>query len=199
VTETDEDFQRLIAGLRAGDPVVLEEFCRRYGDPVERLAGRHIASGLRPRIGADDVALSVCRTFMRRMHGGEFSLDDSESLWRLLCAITLTKVRLKARHHLRQKRGVHREARAPSETSEHSTGASEPVSPATSPVDAVAFTEQFERLLSELTDEERRLVDLKLQQQTNVQIAAAMGCAERTVRRLLARLQQRFEEALEVE
>ena len=107
---TDEEhWQRLIDGLRAGDPQVAREFYDRYAAVLHRIAERHLPGKLRRRIGPEDVVQSACRTFLRRAEGGEFQLGDSAGLWQLLCAITLTKVREQSRFHLRQKRGLARE------------------------------------------------------------------------------------------
>ena len=186
--------QWMIDGLRSGDDVVIRAFVERYGRSLERVADKNIATQMGRRFGADDIVQSVCRTFVRRAQQGEFQLDDSESLWRLLCAITLTKVRENARFHLRQKRSLAQE-------SNPSAGSDEDRDPEAAlgsgnepdPSDLAEFADTFEQLLGELDEEERRVIDMKLQQQENDEIAAALGCSERTVRRLLGRLQERFE------
>ena len=63
---------------------------------------------------------------------------------------------------------------------------------APTPVEAAEFADQFALLIDSLDDEESRLVDLKLQQYTNDEAAVHMGCSERTVRRLLKRVQERL-------
>jgi RNA polymerase sigma factor (sigma-70 family) len=52
-------------------------------------------------------------------------------------------------------------------------------------------------LLSEFTEEEQQLVDLRLQQCTNEEAAARMGCSERTVRRILNRIKDRLKHVFE--
>jgi RNA polymerase sigma factor (sigma-70 family) len=194
----DQHSQWLIRGLRAGDSLAVGEFCRRYGDRLERVARGKMVDGLHRRFGPDDVAQSVCRTFVRRMQGGQFTLDGSESLWRLLCAITLTKVRAGARHHLRQKRGLDREVHLPASSRDEGGGAFQPAAPDPTPAEIVEFADELDHLLAGLEEEDRRVVDLKLQQHDNAEIAEALGCSERTVRRILARLQEQFEKALGV-
>src|SRR5215211_5940267 len=108
--EGDDRMSRLIGGLRGGDHQVLQEFWDQYGPQLHRLAEKNLPAGLRRRVGPEDVVQSACRTFLRRAREGEFRLDDSAALWRLLCAITLTKVREQTRFHLRQKRGLDQEA-----------------------------------------------------------------------------------------
>ncbi len=105
----ETDWDRLIAGLRGGDEEVVTEFCRDYGSRLQRVAERNIGPGLRRRMGPESVVQSACCSFLRRARAGQYELADCEDLWRLLCAITLRKVREHARFHLRQKRGVDRE------------------------------------------------------------------------------------------
>jgi RNA polymerase sigma-70 factor (ECF subfamily) len=156
------------------------------------MADRHLPDGLRRRVDADDILQSVYRTFLRRAEAGEFQLPDSEALWRLPCAITLTKVHEQARFHSRQKRGWGQE-RSLAAGPEDSRAAYELVDPKPSPAEAAEFAEQFQRLIASLDGEERRFVELKLQLCTNLEVAARLGCSERTVRHLLKRVQSRLE------
>jgi RNA polymerase sigma-70 factor, ECF subfamily len=195
--DDEERFARLITGLRAGDEQVVREFCGLYGDLLLRLADRHLPDRLRRRLGPEDVVQSAYRTFLRRARAGEFHLDDSASLWRLLCAITLTKVREQTRFHLRQKRGLARETPLPVASSTDSTPGIEPAAAGPSPADAAEFADQFQLLLASLDEEERQVVDLKLQDYTNDEVAERLGCSQRTVRRLLKRVQAQLARAFE--
>jgi RNA polymerase sigma factor (sigma-70 family) len=143
------------------------------------------------RVGPDDVAQSVCRTFLRRAQIGEFEFADNKALWGILCAITLTKTRDQMRFHLRGKRGLNREVHPSDDDSIGGKSAffnARPTTEAT-PADAAEFADQFTRLIESLDDEGRLLVDLKLQQCTTPEIAERMGLSERTVRRILKRVQ----------
>jgi RNA polymerase sigma-70 factor, ECF subfamily len=188
-------WQWLVDGLRRGDQQVALAFCKEFAEPLERLADRRLVGGLRRRVGAEDVVQSVCRTFLRRMSAGEFQLPDSESLWRLLCAITLSKISKQARWHQRQKRNVDQEISLEAlellaEGMEYQFEAPGPL-----PDEAAAFADQFQQLIESLDGEEGRIIDLKLQQYTNEEAAARIGCSERTVRRLLKRVQDRLKGA----
>src|SRR5438132_48415 len=105
----DDHWPSLIRGLREGNRQIVQQFCDQYGALLHPLADKHLAGPLRRRVGPEDVVQSACRTFLRRAQAGEFQLADSEALWRLLCAITLAKVRELARFHGRQKRGFDQE------------------------------------------------------------------------------------------
>jgi RNA polymerase sigma factor (sigma-70 family) len=198
MTPEDEHWQRMIAGLRAGDSVILGDFCRHYGELLHGLAQKHLPKALQRRVGPEDVVQSVCRTFLMRARRGEFQLTDGDDLWGLLCAITLTKVREQTRFHLRQRRGLDRE-QALSPAEESSGSGQQPVAAGADPADAAAFADQFQQLIAGLDEEERQVVDLKLQDCTHDEIAARLGCSERTVRRLLKRVQAHLERAFEVE
>jgi DNA-directed RNA polymerase specialized sigma24 family protein len=59
------------------------------------------------------------------------------------------------------------------------------------------LAEQFERLLALLPDEDlRHLARLRLEEYTNAEIAARLGCSERTVERKLALIRGFWEEAV---
>lgn len=188
-----DDWERLIAGLMSGDEVILREFHRRYGPMLHGIAESRLAPGMRRRFDADDVVQSVFRTFFRRARIGYFRFEDNQRLWNLMCAITLTKLREKVRFHSRHSRSVSREQ--PVESSDDSSGSGLP-SPHSSPDDSVAFRDAFETLLGSLDETEQQLVDLKLQDLTNDEVAETLGVSEKTVRRRLKRLQEKIEGAL---
>lgn len=188
-----ERWEWLIAGLRAGDPAAVSAFCRQYGPQLERVADRHIASYLRRRMGPESVVQSACRTFLRRAEEGQFQLADPDGLWRLLSAITLTKVREQSRFHRREKRAIDREVslEVDGDRSRQVAGT------IASPDEALLFSEQLQRVFEALgDDEERSIVELKLRGLGNQEVADQLGCSERTVRRLLARIRDRLERVL---
>lgn len=187
----------VFAGLRRGESEAVGEFCRRYGPMLERLAERRLSAPLKRRIGADDVAQSVCRTFVRRAREGEFELADGGGLWGLLCAIALTKIREQTRFHLRQKRSLrderHLDSVAPGgERKMPETPHSDPTPDATAEV-----ADMFDKLVAEFDEEERRILELKLQDYTQEEIAERMQCSDRTIRRFLKRVQQRLTQMLD--
>jgi RNA polymerase sigma factor (sigma-70 family) len=185
-------WRRLIDGLRVGDQRVAQEFWEQYGKLLHQVAQQHLAEGLRRRVGPEDVVQSACRTFLRRAKEGEFQLADSAALWSLLCAITLTKIRELTRYHLRRKRGLNREAHLAAGSEDSGTGNAGPAAPGPSPAEAAEFADQFQQLLASLDAEERQIVELKLQDYTHEEVAQQLGCSERTVRRIVKRVQARL-------
>jgi len=192
VLQDDARFDRFIAGLRVGDEDVVGEFAAQYRPALERLAKGRIEPGLRRRVGAETIAQSVCRTFLRRAQEGQFELADGDALWRLLCAMALTKVREKIRFHRRLKRDVGRER--PIDGGPSLAGAPS----ACDPAQAVAFAEQLERVVEDFSVEERRIFEMRLLDRTQCEIAEALLISERTVRRMLRALETRMRASLGV-
>jgi RNA polymerase sigma factor (sigma-70 family) len=187
-----DPWQHYIDGLRRGAPDVVRAFWVEYGPALERLARSRLAPQVQRRVGPDDVVQSAVRTFLRRAGGDNpFQLDDTEALWNLLCAITLTKVREKVRFHRRLRRGVDREVLlgASDDSFAPAAGVADRGPP---PEDAVEFADQFDHLLESLDPEEWDVLRLKLDGLTNDEAAEQLGTSERTVRRLVKRLQSRL-------
>jgi RNA polymerase sigma factor (sigma-70 family) len=187
----------LFQGLQRGDDSAVGEFCRRYGPLLERLAERRLTVPLRRRIGADDVAQSVCRTFVRRAGQGEFEITDGGGLWGLLCAIALTKIREQTRFHLRQKRTLREEQHLDSVNAAGDRKLPESAGFEPTPDEAAEVADTFDRLVEQFDDEERKIIELKLQDFTLEEIAGRMGCSERTVRRFMKRVQERLSRMLD--
>lgn len=188
----DDGWDRLLAGVRSGEPEALGRFYDRYRPAIERIAARAIAPAMLRRFGAESVAHSAIRTFLRRVGTAELEVRDPDSLWQLLCAIALNKVRENARFHGREKRRAARETSgAEAEDALAAAAAGDPSSEA-----VVAFRDALERCLSTLDEEERRIVELRIAGRDHAEIAEALRCSRRTVRRIAARLETRLAAAL---
>jgi RNA polymerase sigma factor (sigma-70 family) len=188
----DEDWDRMIHGLREGDQQACSEFWNRFGPMLEGVARQRLSERLQRRVGPDDVVQSACRTFFRRVSSGQFELPDSDALWRLMCAITLTKARRAARDHSRQKRSMQSEQYLDDRSDDSERRPSELPGNLDAPFEAAAFSDQMNVLLQSLSPEECQVLDLKLQNHTNDEIAEQMKCSERTVRRITQQIRSRW-------
>jgi RNA polymerase sigma-70 factor (ECF subfamily) len=188
----DRQWRDMLSGLRDGDAGVARAFWDQFGPVLHKIADKHLGERLRRRLGPEDVVQSVCRTFFRRAQGGQLELGDADSLWSLLCAITLNKIREKARFHGRQKRGFDQEVQAAPAAGDSMASGFQLFDKGPSPDQAAEFADQFEQILSLLDEEERQILDLKLQDHTHEEIAEKLGTSERTVRRIMKRIQSRL-------
>lgn len=184
-----DDWKAYVTGLCSGDAEACQRFWGEYGDALVRVAGRNINAAMQRRVDSEDVVQSVCRTFFRRANEGQFSLEDSDGLWRLLCAITVAKTRMHARFHLRQRRSLADEKHFDSVQADGTPVVGEAAGGEQLPDDQVAFIDQFQHLLEGLHEKERTVLDMRLQQLSNAEIAEKLNCSERTVRRQVEHLQ----------
>lgn len=191
-----EEWKSFVDGLRQGHPEACHRFWDDFGEAMKRLADRRISPSMQRRVDSEDVVQSVCRTFFRRAHEGEFLVEDQNSLWRLLCAITVAKTRMHIRHHKRQRRDVSCEQHLDTVQSDGNSVVPELSSEETQPDEQAAFADQFRHLMQQLDEEETQVLELRLQQATNAEIAEKLRCSERTVRRILERVKGRLEEEM---
>jgi DNA-directed RNA polymerase specialized sigma24 family protein len=175
---------RYIGQLKAGSPVAAQKLWEGYFQEMVELA-RHKLQGL-PRRAADeeDVALSAFDSFCRGAAGGRFPrLNDRDSLWPLLVAITAHKAVDLLRHERRRKRGG-----SPPGPGGPATEAEleQVVGREPTPAFALQVAEECQRLLDSLGDATLRSVALwKMEGDTVEEIAARLGCVPRTVERKL--------------
>ena len=188
----NEVWDQMINGLRQGDQQACSDFWNKFGPMLERVAQKQLSDRLQRRVGPDDVVQSACRTFFRRVSAGQFDLPDADALWRLMCAITLTKARRIARDHSRQKREIGSEQYLDAIPTDSYGKKSDLPGSSESPLDAAVFSEQMSVLLGSLSPDECQVLDLKLQNHTNDEIAKRMKCSERTVRRLTNQIRNRW-------
>jgi RNA polymerase sigma-70 factor (ECF subfamily) len=193
MADENSEWQSWVRRLACGDDEVVNEFWGQYGDRLQGLAAKFLTSKLYRREGPEDVVQSVCRTFLRRAKEGQFELADRDSLWRLLCAITVAKVREKARYHGRQRRSFERER--PLDGSRVGAVPVEAFEP--TPAEAAEFADELRGLLDEMDEEEREVVLLRIEEYTYPEIAERLGRSKRTVRRILKRVQSRLQRMLE--
>jgi len=185
--DTPKPIAELLGRLQAGDPQAAEELFARYAQRLTNLAEQQLSRKLAARLDGADVVQSVFRTFFRRSAAGEFRIDSSIELWRLLVQITLQKARACARQHTAGVRDVAAEApgggaEVLSEILAHEPG----------PMEAAVLVDQIEVLLRGLPTVYCDLLQLRLEGHSVADTAARLGVSRRTVHRGLNLLQQRL-------
>lgn len=190
----ESSWESMLRGLVEGDRQAYAEFWERFGGRLNRIADRHLPRHLHRRVQPEDVVQSVCRTFFRRVSEGQFNFEPKRQLWPLLCAITLNKVRMQVRYQLQERRHLAREVQLKQGGSSEDSGGQpfELAQDEMDPQEVVAFSEQLEALLSKLDEDERRIVQLRLDGYDSREIAEQLDCSTRTVRRIASRLRTRL-------
>ena len=187
MSDNPEESQRWLRQLAEGDDLPAQQFITAFRPALQRIAANRMTPALGQRMGPGDVFQSICRTLFRRTQEGRFLLPERESLWRLLCAITLNKVRLHAGFYSAEKHGSLRSAVLDDEAQ----------IPEISVEEAVEFADELRKLLESLGETEGQLVWLKLEGSSHAEIAERLRCTERTVGRLLVRARAVLDAQLE--
>src|SRR5262249_34684614 len=143
------------------------------------LAQGHLDGTTRRLVDPEDVLQSVLRSFFVRHAGGQFQLADWDGLWAMLVVMTLRKCGRQV-HRLRAaRRDVRREVALPvgrDGLREWEARAAGPT-----PAEAAALCDLIDHLRHASGPDDWPIVALCLQGHTHAEVAAQVGCTERTV------------------
>lgn len=178
----------LLNALRDGDQDAARRLFDRYLPRLLALVRSRLGATLRRRLDADDVVMSAYRSFFVGAANGRFELTESGDLWRLLSQIALHKLYRQAAHHSAEMRSTQHEQPLSDDD--------DFVSSAASPEDATALADEVLHLMSQLSETDRRTLELRLQGELLGDIATELQQSERTVRRTLTRVRQLMLEQL---
>ncbi len=172
--------------LQGGNRAAAQQLWERFAQRLIALARLRLRPAVRQAADEEDAVLSAFDSFCRAAEQGRFpNLQDRDGLWQLLVAITLRKVSDQIVHEQRQKRGSGAVLRQTDLLGEGSS-MDEILSREPTPEMAAEMTEQCQRLLNLLDDDELRAIALlKLEGFTDVEAAERLGCARSTIQRRL--------------
>jgi RNA polymerase sigma-70 factor, ECF subfamily len=181
--------------FQSGEPGYEAEVVERYTIRLLEFARRQLPERMRRRVDPEDVVQSVYRSFFRRVKNGQFSLEDSLDVWRLLAAMTFHKATKAVRFHHQKRRDVRRETTLPeSNASRRGPAISDP---APGPEDVATLLECAERLCGLLPVHHRAVFLLRLEGFSIEEIAQRVNRSQGTVLRVLARVRELAAKQLE--
>jgi RNA polymerase sigma-70 factor (ECF subfamily) len=188
----DDTVLKLVERWRGGDEQAAADLFGRYADRLLALVRQHLSKQLSRRVDADDVLQSAFRSFFSGAREGRFLFEKRNDLWPLLVAIALHKVKKQLRLHTAAKRDIAAERRPAGTDSfygiETEVFAREPL-----PEEAVALADMLEQLLGSFNEEQRRMIEMRLQGCHQDEIAESLGCCRQTVLRVLRRARGQLE------
>jgi RNA polymerase sigma factor (sigma-70 family) len=185
--QTAGSITRLIPDLRERDNIAIDQLWRRYAARIERLA-RPVVAGLAPGAGDEqDVAQSAFYAFCEAAANGQApQLENRNELWRLLAAISRNKAADRVRRELRMRRGGDA---ARTHTGEHELADAQPT-----PAEIAELQETIDDLFRELDaaadPKLKSIAIMRLEGADTHEIAAELGCTQRTIQRKLQLLQR---------
>jgi RNA polymerase sigma-70 factor (ECF subfamily) len=166
---SEVDFSDFLCRVRAGDEVAASELIRHYEPVIRREIRMRLHDPSLYRVmDSMDICQSVMKSFFVRAACGQFELNEPGQLLRLLVGMTRNKVAFAARKQRAQKRD--RRKRAAQGVEELEIAGRD-----ATPSRIAAGKELLVMVRDELTDEERRLADLRATGAEWAAIAAELG------------------------
>ena len=170
----------LLGRFRAGDPDAARELVEAYEPHLRRMIRLRIRdSRLRRLFDSADICQSVMANFFTRLSLGQYDLESPAQLVRLLESMARNKVATQAR-----KAQVTRRDEREIDGGDEATS---PVAPGPSVTEQVAWRELIEMVRARLSDEEKRLSDLRAAGCEWTEIAARLGGTAEAARKRLER------------
>jgi len=188
---TGEESDELLRRWKQGDETAATLLHARYATRLTALARVRLAGKLAARFDAEDVVQSAYRSFFLRARAGEFTIEESGQLWRLLVTVTLRKLWRRVKHHQAERRSVDAEYSAGGDAGMNDT-IEAAVAREPSPAAVAEVSCQLETLMAPLPAEQRRALQLRLQDYTIAEIAAELKRSQRTIRRWLDNIKTRL-------
>jgi RNA polymerase sigma-70 factor (ECF subfamily) len=186
----DLSFHECMARLRAGDEESARQVFERFAHRLVGLAAHRLPEALRPKVDPEDVVQSVFRSFFARHAAGQFHLEAWDGLWGLLAVLTARKCSGRLDHFLAACRDVRRETKPTPAAAGDSVSTWQPAAAAPSPAEAAILDETLGQALAAVKEAQRPIVLLRLQGFRESEIAAQVGCTERTVERVLKKVRE---------
>jgi RNA polymerase sigma-70 factor (ECF subfamily) len=184
------DFATLLGRVRAGDADAAAELVRRY-EPAVRLEARYRLRDRRVRqvMDSQDLCQLVMASFFVRAAVGQYDLNEPKDLVKLLVVMARNKAAKAARDQHRLRRDAARVEAGDAALDGVAAGGP-------SPSEAVAAREMLEQVRRRLSDEERRLAELRSEGREWAEIAAELGGTPQGRRKQLERALARVGEEL---
>jgi RNA polymerase sigma factor (sigma-70 family) len=191
MSESKSGFQGLMEQIAAGSESAVESLVSQYGGQLCRAVRRRLNPRLRSKFDTGDFVQAVWASFFfDREQLGRF--ERSVDFVAFLTKMAQNKVVDECRRRLQtQKMNLHRERSISADASEEIVVRSREPAPS----QVAIRNEQWERMMSGLPMHYRQILELRAGGETLEEIADRLGISERTVRRVLAKLQIRVENA----
>jgi RNA polymerase sigma factor (sigma-70 family) len=174
-------FATFIRRIREGDQKAAEELVRRYETTIRVAVRARLHDGaMRRQFDSMDICQSVLASFFFRAAAGQFELSAPEDLAKLLVTMTRNKVISQARKQRSQVRDVQRVLPTGLENVEVAAGTP-------SPSRHVEGRELLARVRALLTEEERKVAELRGLGRGWAEIAAELGGTAEARRKQLTR------------
>lgn len=164
--------EALVRAYQEGDEDAAAALFERFYDRLIAMIGKEMNLRYRRVEGPSDVAQSALRSFFRCLREGRIEIAPDGSLWPLLAAITLNKIRNRAKYWTRERRNIGREV---------ALETADPLLRDPTPQEAAELKDFTEALLAAFPPRRRRILELLLAGYTISEIAAELNTSRFTI------------------
>ena len=179
---------RIVSRLEAATDSAAADVDEQYRGRLCRLVECEMNRRFRRKEDPEDVVQSAFRTFYRRNAQGEFHIDSAVDLWNLLATITWHKLLKHVETFAAGKRDPNRE--------EYPEG-DDLRGRVPTPEEAATAADLMEKSLAGLDETYVQVLHLRLQNCTEEEIAAALGCSRGRVHSKLNHIRKRLQKLLD--
>jgi len=181
------EFRAALEEVRNGSPDAALRFIEEYGPHILRIARRKLDPRIQSKFDSQDFVQMVWVSFFRNPRQIR-SFRDSDDLLRYLARLVRNKIYDEHRRRIiSAKRNVNRER--PLDPSDEPTARSD-----LTPSHFAIAREAWQKLIQGKPARDQRIVHLRLRGATFVEIAQQLGMNERSVRRIMERLLQSYQD-----
>jgi DNA-directed RNA polymerase specialized sigma24 family protein len=178
-------FDDVLARLRGSQNDAETQRFNRFARRLMALAGRQLNRPVLRKIDPEDVEQSVFRSIFTHNPSGRFEKFQSwDNLWGTLVLLAWWR----CNRPMDCSRAAPRDVPADTGSGEESPSGVGVRDDEPTPAEAALLTEMIEHLMRGLSERERAVLTLELQGYTLAEISSRLGCAERTVNRVLERV-----------
>jgi RNA polymerase sigma-70 factor (ECF subfamily) len=172
--------QTLLGRIRQGDEDAARELLVHFESHVRRVVRRRLPVVMRSKFDSMDFVQSVWGEFFPKLTRGDLEFDTPYRLAKFLAVVAQGKVTNEYRRRFGKKLAIHKEFAVGSSLFHMPNKAGEPT-----PSETVAAGEKIEMILNGRPDVHRKVLELRRDGFTFVEISAKLGIDERTARRIM--------------
>jgi RNA polymerase sigma-70 factor (ECF subfamily) len=190
MTPSPDDLSALLARVRLGDEEALTELVRCYEAEVRLTARVLLGRAMRASLDSVDLVQSVHRTLVEGLRQNKLAFSNPQQL----LGLAVTLVRRKIAHHWRRLQRQHPLDAEALETGNLDQAVTFPTSGEPDPARQAEYNDAVEHLCNKLEDQDRRVVQLRLQGYSTAEVARRLGLDADVLRVRLSRLRRRLRE-----
>jgi RNA polymerase sigma-70 factor (ECF subfamily) len=190
MAHSPDDLSALLARVRLGDEAALAELVRSYEPEVRLTARVLLGRAMRASLDSVDLVQSVHRTLMEGLRDNKLAVSNPQQL----LGLAVTLLRRKIAHHWRRLQRQHPLDEEAVETGNLDQVVTSPWEGGPDPALQAAYNDAVNHLFSKLDDQDRRVVQMRLQGYSTAEVARRLGLDADVLRVRLSRLRRRLRE-----